>query len=333
MLESSLILLIAVIAVSLIFDYINGFNDTANAIATCVSTKALSVRTAVTMAAVLNFAGALVSTKVATTIGQGIVDASAINLFVVLSGVSGAIVWGLVTWFFGIPSSSSHALIGGLVGAVIAHGGYKALHWSGLKIIVMALLLSPIAAVIFGFVFMVIVLWICRNYSPTILNIVFRKLQIFSAACMAFAHATADAQKAMGVITLALVAHGTIATFAVPKTVMLACASAMALGTAAGGWRIIKTVGKDIVKLQPVHGFCVQSSASTIILIASFFGLPTSTAHVITSTIVGVGMVKRLSAVNWSIIFNILYAWVLTIPASAVIGYLIYIIINSFAQH
>ena len=324
MLDLSLLLLILVIFAALAFDYINGFHDTANAIATCVSTRALSVKAAIFMAAFLNFAGAMVSTKVASTIGKGIVDASNVTQLVVLAGVTGAIIWNLITWYYGLPSSSSHAIIGGIMGAVIAHAGPAMLHWKGLKKIVLALLISPVVGTIIGFIFMVVVLWIFRNHSPGPLNKGFRKLQIASAAFMAFSHGSADAQKSMGVITMALLSYGLIPTFIVPTWVKLACAVAMALGTAAGGWRIIKTLGRDFVKLQPVHGFCVETAAASVIMGAASFGMPVSTTHVITSSILGVGISKRLTAVNWNVAYRIVWAWVLTIPAAAAMAFLTY---------
>ncbi len=328
MLDTAFLMLCLVIVAALVFDYINGFHDTANAIATCISTRALSVKSAIIMAAVLNFAGAMISTKVATTIGKGIVDASNVTQTVVLAGIIGAIIWNLITWYYGLPSSSSHAIIGGISGAVIAHAGVTALKWAGLKKIILALIFSPILGTAVGFVFMIILYQIFRNRSPSLLNKNFRRLQVASAALMAFSHGTADAQKSMGVITMALVSYGTIKTFAVPWEVMVACATAMAFGTAAGGWRIIKTVGRDFVKLQPVHGFCVETASAGVILGASAFGMPTSTTHVITSTILGVGLSKRLNAVNWNVAKRILTAWVLTIPASGLMAYLSYQVMN-----
>ena len=328
MLEPAFLMLCLVILAALVFDYINGFHDTANAIATCISTRALSVKSAIIMAAVLNFAGAMISTKVATTIGKGIVDASNVTQTVVLAGIIGAIVWNLITWYYGLPSSSSHAIIGGISGAVIAHAGINALKWAGLKKIIMALILSPILGTAVGFIFMLLLDRIFRNHSPSGLNKNFRRLQVASAALMAFSHGTADAQKSMGVITMALVSYGTLKTFVVPWEVMVACATAMAFGTAAGGWRIIKTVGRDFVKLQPVHGFCVETASAGVILGASAFGMPTSTTHVITSTLLGVGLSKRLTAVNWNVAKRILTAWVLTIPASALVAYLTYQVMN-----
>lgn len=330
MLDSALLLLFLVIGAALVFDFINGFHDTANAIATCISTRALSIRSAIMMAAGLNFAGAMISTKVAATIGKEIVDPSNVTQMVVLAGIIGAIIWDLITWYYGLPSSSSHAIIGGIMGAVIAHAGIAALHGAGLKKIILALVLSPLIGIATGFIFMVIMLWAFRNKSPHGLNKAFRKLQILSAAFMAFSHGTADAQKSMGVITLALVSYGYIATFHVPPWVMVACALAMALGTAIGGWRIIKTVGHDFVKLQPVHGFCVETASAGVILGASALGMPTSTTHVITSSILGVGLSKRLSAVNWQIAYRIVFAWVLTIPASATVSFVTYQTLSPF---
>jgi inorganic phosphate transporter, PiT family len=328
--DAGLIMLVLVILAALVFDYVNGFHDTANAIATSVSTRALSVRSAIMLAAVLNFAGAMVSTKVATTIGKGIVDPANITQMVVLAGVTGAIIWDLVTWYYGLPSSSSHAIIGGLLGAALAHTGTAGLHWAGLKKIILALILSPVLGTIMGFLFMVIFLWSLRHRSPAGVNKGFRKCQILSASFMAFSHGTADAQKSMGVITMALLSYGMIPTFDVPTWVKVACALAMAAGTAAGGWRIIKTVGRDFVKLQPVNGFSVDAASASVILGASAFGLPTSTTHVITSAILGVGLSKRMSAVNWGIAGRILVAWVLTIPASAVMAYVTYMVMNPF---
>ncbi|MBT0652184.1 inorganic phosphate transporter [Geomobilimonas luticola] len=328
MLDITLVMLVLVIAVALLFDYINGFHDTANAIATCVSTRALSVKWAIIMAAGLNFAGAMISTKVAATIGKGIVDANNVTQMVVLAGVVGAIIWDLITWYYGLPSSSSHAIIGGIMGAVIAHAGTAALHWAGLQKILLALVISPILGTIIGYIFMLLMMQIFRNSSPYGLNKGFRKLQIVSAGFMAFSHGTADAQKSMGVITMALVSYGMLPSFDVPTWVKIACAVAMALGTAAGGWRIIKTVGHDFVKLQPVHGFCVETASAGVILGASALGMPTSTTHVITSSILGVGLSKRITAVNWNVAYRILWAWILTIPASALVAYMTYMVMS-----
>jgi len=326
--DVTLVLLVLVIAAALAFDYVNGFHDTANAIATSVSTRALSVKTAIIIAAFLNFAGAMVSTKVATTIGKGIVDPASITQVVVLAGVLGAIIWNLITWYFGLPSSSSHAIVGGISGAVIAHAGFAALQGAGMKKIILALILSPIFGTCFGLLFMAGFSWLLRNRSPHGVHNTFRKFQVFSASFMAFSHGTADAQKSMGVITMALLSYGAIPTFAVPLWVKVSCAVAMALGTAAGGWRIIKTVGKDFVKLNPVSGFSVDSSAAAVILGAAAMGLPTSTTHVVTSSILGVGLSKRFNAVNWNVAQRIVVAWVLTIPAAALVSFVVYAVLS-----
>ncbi len=325
-----MLMLVLVVLAALAFDYINGFHDTANAIATCVSTRALSVKAAIFMAAFLNFAGAMVSTKVAATIGKGIVDKDNVTQMVVLAGILGAIIWDLITWYYGLPASSSHAIIGGIMGAVMAHAGIGALHWGGLQKIILALIISPIIGTIFGFLFMVIVFWVFRNRAPSGLNKNFRRMQVISAAFMAFSHGTADAQKSMGVITMALLSYGVIPVFDVPVWVKVACAVSMGIGTAAGGWRIIKTVGKDFVKLQPVHGFCVETASAGVILGASSLGMPVSTTHVITSTILGVGLSRRLTAVNWNVANRIVVAWVLTIPASAVVAAVTYLVFSPF---
>jgi PiT family inorganic phosphate transporter len=267
---------------------------------------------------------------VAKTIGKGIVDPTAVTQMVVLAGVIGAILWDIITWYFGLPSSSSHAIIGGMIGAVIAHAGFGHLQMDGLQKIILALILSPIFGTCMGFAFMVLFLWIFRDKAPYGVNKGFRRCQILTASMMSFSHGTADAQKSMGIITMALLSYGAIPEFAVPLWVKLSCAGAMALGTAAGGWRIIKTVGRDFVKLQPVNGFSVDASASSVILVASMFGLPTSTTHVVTSSILGVGLSKRMSAVNWKIAGRILIAWVLTIPASAVVSFVVYAVLSPF---
>jgi PiT family inorganic phosphate transporter len=247
---------------------------------------------------------------------------------VVLAGVIGAIIWNLVTWYYGLPSSSSHAIVGGLMGAVIAHVGASALLWSGLKKIILALLISPVLGTIAGFFFVVVFSRILQFRSPTGVNRGFRKMQVLSAATMAFSHGTADAQKSMGVITMALLSYGAIPVFEVPMWVKFSCALAMALGTAAGGWRIIKTVGRDFVKLQPMTGFSVDASSTCVILGAALFGLPTSTTHVVTSSVLGVGLSKSLNSVNWNVAKRIVTAWVLTIPASALVSYMAYQVIS-----
>ncbi|MFA6409730.1 MAG: inorganic phosphate transporter [Gammaproteobacteria bacterium] len=330
--DFSLILLSLVVIVSLAFDYINGFHDTANAIATCVSTRALSIRYAVILATVFNLIGALISTKVAATIGTGIVDAYSVTQLVIFTGVFSAVVWGIATWYFGIPSSSSHALIGGLIGAAVAHTGFSSLHWLGLKKIILALLLSPLLGIVTGFALIVAALWAFRRFTPGKLNKNFRKLQIFSAAFMAFSHGTADAQKTMGIIALALLNYGYLKTFSVPMLVVISCAIAMALGTAVGGVRIIKTVGSKFVRMEPIHGFCSQVASAGVIIGASALGLPTSTTHIVTSSILGIGLAKRRSAVNWSIAGNILLASIFTIPVTSILSFILFAIIQTLIK-
>ncbi len=322
--DTPIILLGLVIFSALAFDFINGFHDTANAIATCISTRALSIRNAILMAAGLNFVGALVSTHVATTVGKGIVDPQHVTQVIVLSALAGAIFWDLLTWHYGIPSSSSHAIIGGIIGAVVASRGFGVLKWGGVSKILAAIVISPVAGTIIAFLIMVSIFWIFRGFHPSPLNRGFRKLQIVSAAFMAFSHGSNDAQKSMGVITMALASYGAIETFYIPVWVIFSCASVMAFGTAMGGWRIIKTVGSDFVKLQPVHGFCAETSSAGVILTASALGIPISTTHVITSAILGVGLSQGRKKVNWDVGVRIVWAWVLTIPASAATSYVAY---------
>lgn len=330
MLDMPEILLGMVILSALAFDFINGFHDTANAIATCISTRALSIRAAIGMAAVLNFVGALISTHVATTIGKGIVDPAYVSQVVVLSALAGAIFWDLLTWHYGIPASSSHAIIGGLIGAVVAARGVDPLQWAGISKILVAIVVSPIAGTVAAFFLMIAIYWSFRSYHPSRLNRGFRHLQILSAAFMAFSHGSNDAQKSMGIISLALLSYGALPAFHVPVWVILACASAMAAGTAMGGWRIIKTVGKDFVELQPVHGFCAETSSAVVILSATGMGIPISTTHVITSAILGVGLSQGRRKVNWGVGIRIVWAWVLTIPASAAAGYFAYRVLFPF---
>ena len=331
--EHPLILLGLVVVAALAFDFINGFHDTANAIATCVSTRAISVRNAILMAAGLNFVGALVSTHVATMVGKGIVDPLHVSQTIVLSALIGAIFWDLLTWYYGIPSSSSHAIIGGIIGAVVASRGWGVLKWGGISKILAAIVVSPVVGTLVAFLIMVAIFWGFRGFHPSPLNRAFRKLQVVSAAFMAFSHGSNDAQKSMGVITMALVSFGSIETFHIPVWVILSCATAMALGTAMGGWRIIKTVGTDFVKLQPVHGFCAETSSAGVILTASAMGIPISTTHVITSAILGVGLSQGWRKVNWIVGARIVWAWVLTIPASAAAGYVSFRLLAPFLGH
>lgn len=323
-----LTLVITVIVVALIFDFINGFHDTANAIATVVSTGVLPLRTAILLAALLNFVGALTGTAVASTIGKGIITPDAISLVVVLAALTGAILWNLVTWYFGIPSSSSHAMVGGLLGAGIAHKGIASIQGAGMVKIVSSLILSPIVGLLVAFVLMMALYWIFRRAAPMKVSSLFRRLQMVSAGFMALSHGSNDAQKTMGVITMALVAYGAVtmsgSQLVVPTWVILASAAAMGLGTAAGGVRIIKTLGTKIIDLKPVHGFAAETAAAAVIFSASHFGLPVSTTHCISGSIMGVGASQSLSAVRWGITVRILWAWALTIPVSALSAYLVY---------
>lgn len=312
------LLLVLVVFFALAFDYINGFHDTANAIATVVSTRVLSPLHAVLMAAVLNFAGALVATHVAKTIASGIVDPTQATEVVVLAAVIGAIVWNLITWVYGIPSSSSHALIGGLLGAAIAKGGVDIVTWDGVtNKVIIPLFGSPIVGFFVAFLLMRLIARLFFNANPGKAGGHFRKLQLVSSALMAFSHGQNDAQKSMGIITLALVTSGFISTPEVPLWVKLACATVMGLGTAAGGWRIIKTLGHKIIRLEPVHGFAAETSGAAVIMTASHFGMPISTTHAITASIFGVGASKRISAVRWQVARSVVIAWFVTIPASA----------------
>jgi PiT family inorganic phosphate transporter len=335
-------LFLLVVIAALAFEYINGFHDAANAIATVVSTKVLTPRQAIAMAAFFNLTGALMGTAVATTIGKGIVDTKVVTMRAIICALLGAIIWNLATWLFGLPSSSSHALIGGLCGVALAASGgdFSVLKWrSGLgpKVIV-PMITSPIAGFIFGALLMFLLLVVLQSFTPHFVHRVFGRLQLLSAAWMAHSHGTNDAQKTMGIIALALftgTSNGTFAhlpsalhflvtpVFQVPTWVIFACAATMAAGTAAGGWRIIRTLGHKMVKLQPVHGFAAETTAAVIIQVASSLGIPLSTTHVISSSIMGVGAVKRFSGVKWGIVRQIVWAWVFTLPVTALMSYLL----------
>ncbi len=321
-----MVLLIAIVALALVFDYTNGFHDTANAIATSVSTRALSPRVAVLMAAGLNLLGALVSTSVAKTVGEGIVDTNLVTLQVVSAALVGAVVWNLVTWRFGIPSSSSHALFGGLIGAMIASAGVDGVIWSGVfEKIILPMIGSPVLGFVGAWVLMTGLIWLVRKRQQGPVNTWFRRLQPISAGFMAFSHGANDAQKTMGVIALALFASGQIETFTIPLWVKISCALAMALGTYSGGWRIIHTLGSKVIKLDPIHGFAAETAAASVIQLATHFGVPVSTTHTITAAIMGVGSTQRLSAVRWGVAGNIVTAWVLTLPAAGLVGAAVYL--------
>lgn len=317
------LLLAAVIAVALFFDFTNGFHDAANAIATGIATKALRPRTAVAMAAVLNFAGAFVSLKVAATIAKGIVDPTVMTLEVVLAGLIGAITWNLVTWFLGLPSSSSHALIGGVAGAAIAGHGFGVIKVDGLvHKVVEPSLAAPVLGIVVAFTIAGIILLAVRRARPESVNRTFRRLQPLSAGFLAFTHGTNDAQKTMGIITLALITagHASADNFDVPTWVIVSAATAMALGTWAGGWRIIHTLGSRITALSPPQGFAAEASCGGLLYVTGHLGFPVSTTHVISGAVMGAGATRGLKTVTWSIAGRIVLAWIMTIPCAAVVG-------------
>jgi PiT family inorganic phosphate transporter len=314
-------LLVLVIILATVFDFINGFHDTANAIATSVSTRVLSPKIAVSMAAVLNMVGALSGTAVAKMVGAGLVTSTGITQVTVVSALLSAIIWDLFTWFFGLPTSSSHAILSGLVGAAVATAGTGIIITGGVYKILAGLIFSPVVGLILGYLLMAFLTWLFKRSSPSTVTKTFNRLQIVSAAYMAFSHGNNDAQKTMGIITMALVSYYKLPHFDIPLWVIGLCATAMALGTAIGGWRVIKTLGVRLVNLRPINGFAAEASAATIIEFASRIGLPLSTTHVISSTIMGVGASKRLSAVRWGVGSNILAAWIFTLPACAALAW------------
>jgi PiT family inorganic phosphate transporter len=323
-------LAVLIIVVALGFDYTNGFHDSGNAIATSISTRALTPRVALAMAAIMNVVGALISTKVAATVGGGIIDAPSgrSGLIIVLAALLGAISWNLLTWWFGLPSSSSHALIGGLVGAALA--GSETVKWSGvIDKVVIPMVLSPLIGFLLSYLFMLAILWAFRRANAVKVNRGFRWGQIVSAATMAFGHGTQDAQKTMGVIALTLVVSGHLDKNAgIPDWVILSSAAAISLGTYSGGWRVMRTLGRRIFALTPVHGFSSQTVASAVMLGTAAYGLPVSTTHVISSSVMGVGATRRLSAVRWGVAGNIVVAWIFTIPAAAAVAALMWAIVH-----
>lgn len=327
--------IVIIVILALLFDFINGFHDTANAIATSVSTKALKPRFAIFYAAVLNFIGANIAEGVAHSIGKGIADPSKLDngLHIVIAALISMILWNLITWMFGIPSSSSHTLIGSLVGAVIAGAGLHEVHWGGFGKILSGLLLSPVIAFAAGFIILNIIrqllTWFGKT-SPGKINKGFRSLQILSAGWQALSHGMNDAQKAMGIIFFALVTGGYLdSSDHIPLWVKLAAASAMALGTSVGGWKIIQTVGSKIIKIEPMNGFASDLTSATVLSVGTHFGLPLSTTHVVTSAIIGTGTAIRARSINWGIVGTMIMTWVITIPISMVIGFLIYHLIFS----
>lgn len=320
------------IALALVFDFLNGFNDSANSIATVVSTRVLSPRNAVIWAAFFNFIALFFfGLHVANTIGKGIIDIGVIDHAVILGTLVGACSWDIIAWYLGLPTSSSHALIGGLIGAAIVKAGTKPLIWSGIIKTVIFIFVSPVLGLILGLGFGVLVYHVFRKSAPLKVDHFFRKGQLFSAALYSMGHGGNDAQKTMGIIASLLFSAGLLGgKFYIPFWVIVACYSAISLGTMLGGWRIVKTMGQRIVKLKPVDGFCAESGAAVALIIASQFGIPVSTTHTITGGIVGIGSLKRLSAVRWGVAGRIAWAWVLTIPCSALISALAYILVRKF---
>jgi len=325
-------ILIVIIGVALIFDYINGFHDAANSIATVVTTRVLTPFQAVLWAAFFNFAAVwLVGTSVAKTVGKGMVDLNAVTSSVILAGLIGAIVWNLITWFFGLPNSSSHALFGGYGGAAVAKAGFGAILWAGWNKTILFIFIAPVIGLIVGLLVMTAIYWLFRDTTPARVDRWFRRMQLVSAAAFSLMHGANDAQKTMGIITGALVAGGVLTTFEVPSWVELLSYTAISLGTLSGGWRIIKTMGSKITHLRPESGFAAETGAAVAIYTATALGVGISTTHTITGAIVGVGTTRRLSAVRWGVAGQIVWAWVLTIPAAATIGALSYYVVSWFS--
>jgi len=322
-------LVIGIIGIAYSFDFVNGFHDSADAISTVVSTRALSPLAAVGMAATFNFVAFLVfGFAVASTIGSGIVTPLAINEYVILAALLGAISWDVITWYFGLPTSSSHALIGGLIGAGVTEGGLGVLAWSSLDKTLTFLVLSPIFGFVGAFVLMTALLNAFHRYSAHMINGYFKRLQLVSSSLVSLAHGSNDAQKTMGVVTALLVTTGYLSKFSVPLWVAVAASSAIALGTFFGGWRIVRTMGFRVTKLDPVHGFAAETTAAGVIMTASVLGIPVSTTHVVTGSIMGVGATRRFSAVRWSVGRRIIWTWLITIPLSAGIACLAYLVIS-----
>jgi PiT family inorganic phosphate transporter len=321
--------LVVLVVLAVAFDFINGFHDTANAVATVISTRVMRPWVAIGMAAVLNFAGAMSGTEVAKTVGSGIVGA-AVPLAAIIAALLGAIAWNLFTWYYGIPSSSSHALIGSLLGAGTASLGLGTVHWSVLQNkVLLPLILSPVVGFVIALAVMRLLLRVFSSMPPSRMGPLFRRSQIVSAAFMAFSHGSNDAQKTMGIITLSLMSAGLLTTFHVPMWVIALSASAMAAGTFAGGRRIIRTMGTRLAHLEPIHGFAAETAAAAVIQGASRFGFPLSTTHVITSSILGVGSARRMNAVRWDVVRTMVSAWLLTIPASAALGFVAALVGNA----
>ncbi len=322
---------IVIVVVALCFDFLNGFHDAANAIATVVSTHVLSPRVAVLWAAFFNFVAAFTfGTAVARTMGRGMIRLEAVNLYVILAGLLGAIIWDILTWYYGLPVSSSHALIGGYAGAAIAKAGWGVIILSGWSKTLVFIIVSPAIGFILGGGLMLAVYWIFKSWAPQRLDKYFRKLQLFSSAAYCFGHGTNDAQKTMGIIAGTLYTAGILKTFYIPYWVVLMAYAAIGLGTMGGGWRIVKTMGMKITRLKPVGGFCAETAAAISLLGTAMAGIPVSTTHTIAGGIMGVGSVQRFSAVHWGVARSIMWAWVLTIPVSGAISYLCFLLIHRF---
>ena len=322
--------LVLVIALAIVFDYINGFHDTANAIATSVATRALHPRQAIVMAAAFNFIGAFAGTAVAKTIGAGLVDEATTTQSVVMAALIGAITWNLITWYFGIPSSSSHALIGGLLGATVIAGGTGSLKMDGIVTkVVIPMISSPLIGFVVAFTLMLALYWVFRNARRKPMARIFRRLQVISAGYMAFSHGSNDAQKTMGIITLALFSAGAIPSIDVPTWVIVVSATALSLGTAVGGWRIMRTMGHRVVELEPVHGFAAETTAASVLIGTAALGMPVSTTHVISSAIMGVGSARGPKGVRWGVARRILLAWVITLPATATVAAASWVVLHN----
>ena len=321
------------IILALVFDFLNGFHDSANSIATIVSTRVLKPKYAVLWAAFFNFIAFLfLGLHVANTMGKGIIDISIVDQKIIFGTLVGACVWDVITWYFGLPTSSSHALIGGLIGAALVKTGHQALVWQGIMKTVVFIFISPVAGLLMAWFFGIIVYWCCRKAAPRKVDFIFRKGQLLSAACYSIGHGGNDAQKTMGIIASLLFSTGLLGDkFYIPLPVVLACHTAIALGTMFGGWRIVKTMGQKVAKLKPVDGFCAESSAASSIVISTLLGIPVSTTHTITGAIMGVGSLRRLSAVRWGVAGRIVWAWILTIPASAAIAAITYKLAEMFS--
>jgi PiT family inorganic phosphate transporter len=329
-LSTSFTFVVIIILVALTFDFLNGFHDAANSIATVVSTRVLSPQKAVLWAAFFNFVAAFVmGTAVAKTMGKGMIDISVVNEHVILAGLIGAIFWNLVTWYYGLPVSSSHSLIGGYAGAAVARAGIGAILLSGWTKTLIFIVLAPVMGAVLGFLLMVAVTWIFRRWHPFRLDQVFRRLQLVSAALYSLGHGGNDAQKTMGIITGLLVTAGYHKGFEIPFWVIIICHAAIALGTMFGGWRIVKTMGTKITKLQPIGGFSAETSGAITLFLATHLGIPVSTTHTITGAIIGVGATRRISAVKWGVAGTILWAWILTIPLAAFVAAISYLAIRA----